>query len=131
MKQKRGTLPAPTLRQKRAIDGLIDAIRGKSDKPLYQVLEDAGYAPESARQWTNVMAGIRPHLQPTLDWMELHRVRIQREMEKKIDFADYNELSNALYKVSHLIQLLSGKATQNIAIAVNRRQELDALIEDE
>lgn len=37
---------------------------------MVQILKDARYADESAKQWTNIMEGLRPHLQPTLDWMD-------------------------------------------------------------
>jgi hypothetical protein len=109
---------------------LKDAIVNGTDKSLVQILKDAGYAPESARQWTNIMEGIRPRLQPTLDWMEVHRARVQAEMEKKVGRASYKDLTCALEVLTHGIQLLGGKPTANIAIAVEHRQRIDQLIED-
>lgn len=105
-------------------------IVGKDNKSLVQVLQDVGYSPESARQWTNIMAGIRPHLQPTLDWLELHRARVQQRMDETIDKADYADLARSLDIVTKNLQLLSGRATANIAVSTGRRQELDKLIDN-
>jgi hypothetical protein len=126
----RGTKPAPTLLQQRAIEGMKAVIVGKDNKSLVQVLQDVGYSPESARQWTNIMAGIRPHLQPTLDWLELHRARVQQRMDETIDKADYADLARSLDIVTKNLQLLSGRATANIAVSTGRRQELDKLIDN-
>lgn len=126
----RGTASAPTLLQQRAIDALKSEILKPTNRSLRQVLVDVGYAPESARQWTNIMEGIRPHLQPTLDWMEMHRAKVQERMDQKIGTASYDELRKALEGLTNGIQLLGGKPTQNIAISAEVRHRIDTLIED-
>jgi hypothetical protein len=85
--------------------------------------------PPSARQWTNIMEGIRPHLQPTLDWMELHRAKVQERMDEKIGTASYDELRKAMEGLTQGIQLLGGKPTYNIAIGIEMRHRIDELIE--
>jgi hypothetical protein len=97
---------------------------------MTDILVKAGYAPESARQWTNIMEGIRPHLQPTLDWMELHRAKVQALMDAKIGSASYDELRKSLEALTNGIQLLGGKPTVNIAISAEVRHKIDRLIED-
>ena len=44
----------------------------------------------------NVITPLRPHLQPTLDWMEKHRAKVQHKMDEKIGTASYDELRKAL-----------------------------------
>jgi len=126
---KRGTKEKPTEKQKRAIDGFKAVLTGKSSKSFRQVLEEAGYAHESAKQWTNIMAGIRPHLQPTIDWTELHRARIQEEMERKVGQASYADLARSLDIVTKAIQLLGGKPTQVLGLPQEDRNRIDRLIQ--
>ena len=75
------------------------------------------------------MKGIRPHLQPTLDWMKMHRAKVQAKMDQLIGNASYDELRKSLEALTHGIQLLGGKPTANIAIAVEHRQRIDQLID--
>jgi hypothetical protein len=56
----RGTKENPTLKQQRAIQLLYTEVTRPTRKSIVQILKDAGYAEESARQWTNIMAGVRP-----------------------------------------------------------------------
>jgi hypothetical protein len=126
----RGDKPTPTLLQHRAVELLKEEILKPTNKSMREVLEDAGYAPATAKQWTNIMEGIRPHLQPTLDWMGMHRTKIMAMMDEHIVFATYDELRKSLEAPTHGIQLLGGKPNANIAIAVEHRQHIDALIED-
>lgn len=116
--------------QMRAIEGMKAVIHGKIKKSVVQVLRDAGYTSESARQMTNVMQGIRPHLKDTIKWMEEHRVRIQVAMDKKVDEAGYEHLTRAMDILTSNMQLLGGKPTANIAIAADVRSRIDQLIED-
>jgi hypothetical protein len=126
----RGTKPVPTLLQQRAIVALRGEILKPTNKSMMQVLVMAGYAPESARQWTNIMEGIRPHLQPTIDWMEVHRQKVMAKMDEHLEFATYDELRKSLEALTNGIQLLGGKPTQNIAISAEVRHRIDTLIED-
>jgi hypothetical protein len=130
----RGTGPATpkkelavTLIKERALKGTK---RYHERKTVTQCLLDAGYAPSSVRQYTNIMRGIRPHLEETIAWMKEHRLRVAAHMEKKIVDASYRDLTQAFDALTENIQLLEGKPTQNIAvIAETRRRELDALID--
>jgi hypothetical protein len=126
----RGTAPTPTLLQQRAIDALRREIVRPTNKSMVQILKDAGYAPESAKQWTNIMEGIRPHLQPTLDWMEVHRQKVMAKMDENLEYATYDELRKSLEALTNGVQLLGGKPTQNIAISAEVRHKIDTLIED-
>jgi hypothetical protein len=99
-------------------------------KSMVGILVEAGYAEESARQWKNIMDGIRPHLRPALDWMELHRQKVMAKMDEHLEYATYDELRKALASLTEGIQLLGGKPTQHIAIGIDVRHRIDQLIED-
>jgi hypothetical protein len=116
-------------RQKKAIALLKEAVVSGSTKSMVTILEEAGYSKESARQWTNVMQGIKPHLAETIDWLEGHRVAIQREMDKKLWRAEYADLARSLNIITHNLQLLQGRPTQNIAISADVRSRIDGLLE--
>ncbi|MFN3658175.1 MAG: hypothetical protein ACK4UO_13040 [Pseudolabrys sp.] len=127
--QKRGTKPTVTRLQERAIEALKKNIIAGNPKSFKEVLREAGYTPETARQYSNIMAGLKPHLQPTLDWMVLHRDRIQTEMENKIGRADYADLARSFKIVTEAMQLLGGKPTAIVQLPAEHRARLDALLD--
>lgn len=126
----RGTKENPTLKQQRAVQLLYTEVTRPTGKSIVQILKDAGYAEESARQWTNIMAGLRPHLKPALDWMEIHRQKVMAKMDEHLEYATYDELRKSLSSLTDGIQLLGGKPTANIAISAKVRHRIDTLIED-
>jgi len=71
-----------------------------------------------------------PYLQPTLDWMEMHRAKIMAKMGPALEFANYDELRKALEALTNGIQLLGGKPPANIAIGVEIRERIGRMIED-
>jgi len=97
-------------------------------KSIEETLLEAGYAAESARQITNVMAGIRPHVEPIVAKMEAHREKVMKEMEDKIGRATYGELVRSLDVSTRNIRLLTGKSTHNFALNAEHRHKLDELI---
>lgn len=128
--QRRGIKAKTTIRQQNAINGILEAIYAHNPKSIIQIFKDAGYADCSAKQYSNIMESIRPHLQSALDWMELHRVRIMCAMDEKVGGATYAELARALDVLTRNHQLLGGKPTHNLAISAVDRSRLDALIDD-
>jgi hypothetical protein len=98
-------------------------------KPIEDTLLEAGYAPNSARQITNVMAGIRPHVEPIVQEMEEHRQTVMTNMKDKVGRATYGELVRSLDVTTRNIRLLTGKSTHNFALQAEHRHKLDALIE--
>ena len=99
-------------------------------KSMVQILKDAGYADQSAKQWSNIMEGIRPHLRPALDWMELHRQKVMSKMDEHLEYATYDELRKSLAGLTEGIQLLGGKPTMNIAISAEVRHRINEMIEN-
>jgi hypothetical protein len=132
-RQRRGTTKTPplTAHQRRAIELFKAELVKGGTKPIKEILRQAGYAEESVRQMVNIMAGIRPHLDPFIEKMEKHRERVMQRMEKKLSSASYADAVRSLDVLTHNMRLLSGKSTDNHAILIeDRRRELDQLIDE-
>src|SRR4051794_6809619 len=105
----RGTKPTPTLNQTRFIALFSEALIKKKPFTLIELLRKAGYSEATANQQINIMAGLKPHIQPTIDWMEKHRVKVQDKMDTTIDGATYGDLTRSLDILTKSMQLLGGK----------------------
>ncbi len=116
--------------QKKAIELFTQQALSGQYKAIEETLLEAGYAPNSAAQISTVMAGIRPYIDPVVERLERHRERVMARMESTVEWADYKDLVRSLDITTKNIRLLSGKSTQNLAIGVERRQELDQLIDE-
>lgn len=88
-------------------------------KTLERLMLDAGYSPESARQQSNILAGIREELQPIVQEMMDHRTEVIAQMKSKINKAKYRDLTDALDKLTKNIQLLSGGKTASEEIRIS------------
>ena len=129
-KQKRGTKPQLTELQTRAVALFRENMYAEKPKPLYALLEEAGYAPESARQWTNIWAGIKQHVEPIVQEMEEHREQVLAMMREKIGQATYGELVRSLDVTTRNIRLLTNKSTHNFALDASHRLRIEQLIEE-
>ena len=128
---KRGTSTnrmRPT--QKRAIALFQQQVLSGQYKSIEDTLLEAGYAPESAKQIINVMAGIRPHIEPIVREMEEHRTEVMARMRETFSRATYGELVRSLDVATRNIRLLTGKSTHNFALQAEHRHRLDQLIDD-
>lgn len=126
----RGTRATPTPMQARAIALFQENIVTNGTKTVEAILLEAGYDPDSAKQQTNIMAGIKPHLEPIVQEMEELRVEAMARMRKTIKGASYGEVTRAVHTLTHNIRLLSGKSTANVAmITREQRERIDELIE--
>src|SRR5437762_2742051 len=127
----RGTKPKPSLQQKRFIELFKKNVLTSGTKGIKEMMEEAGYAPESVRQYSNIMAGIRPHLDPFVQRMDAHREKVMTKMEEKVDMADYASLTRSLDVLTENMRLLTGKTTSNVGVIVgDRRGEIDRLIDE-
>jgi hypothetical protein len=124
------THPRMRPRQKKAIELFKEQVLKGDFKSIEDTLLAAGYAPNSAKQVSNVMEGIRPHVEDTIKWMEDHRLKVQEHMAGKVDSASYAELTRSLDVLTHNLQLLGGKPTANLQLSTEDRARLDNLIED-
>lgn len=123
--------PLITPQQKRAVELFKQNMLADGSKSIEAILLEAGYAPESAKQQSNVMAGIKPHLKTFIEEMEEHREVVITRMKQKVDTAEYGELTRALDVLTRNMQLLGGKPTHNVSLTDERRSELDKLIDDD
>jgi hypothetical protein len=128
--QQRKGRSKPTPMQARAIAGFQTNIMAGGTKSVETILLEAGYKPDSARQQSNIMAGIKPHLDPIVERMEKLRMAAMIRMEKTLNGASYGDLVRAVHTFTHNIRLLSGKTTQNFGVIhEDRRKQIDQLIE--
>lgn len=98
---------------------------------IEDLLLEAGYAPASAKQQTNVMQAIRPHVDDFVKRLERHQDQVLDQMEEKVAEAKYHELARGLDVTVKSARLLSGRSTHNIAvISEDRRKHLEQLLED-
>ena len=116
-----------TPQQKRAVELFKQNMLSGGQKSFEQILIEAGYSPASARQQSNIMAGIRPHLASFIEEMEEHREVVIERMKGKVETADCASLVRALDVLTHNIQLLGGRPTGNLTLTDERRAQLDAL----
>ena len=80
-----------------------------------------GYAPSSAHHGKAAHhPAYKKEMQTFLHKLELHRDRIIERMAATVDKATYNDLSTSLDRVTKVIQLTSGGATEHIAIAARQ-----------
>jgi hypothetical protein len=123
--------PAITPQQKRAIELFKQNMLTNGTRSYEEILIQAGYSKESARQQSNVMAGIKPHLAEFIDEMKEHRDVVIERMKTQVNSADYSSLVRAVDVLSRNIQLLGGKPTHNVLLTDERRAELDGLIDED
>lgn len=123
--------PVKTQRQELALKLIAEALKSRKQFSLAAVLRQAGYAPESVRQSTNIMQSLAPHIDPLVKRIEAHRDKILERMEKTVGKASYKDLARSLESTTKVARLLGGKSTSNLAIIHGeRRRELDALLDD-
>jgi hypothetical protein len=85
----------------------------ETTKTLQELMLLSGYSEESARQQSNILAGIKERLEPIVSEMTEHRNDVVAEMRKKLPKAKYRDLTDALDKLTKNIQLLSGGRTES------------------
>lgn len=102
-----------TIRQQKLIR-LITENLGKEEgcKTLYEMMLEAGLSENSARQQSNIMAGIKDEFEPIVEKMIAERTRAIEAMAGKLSEAKYRDLTDAQDKLTKNIQLLSGKETE-------------------
>jgi hypothetical protein len=115
--------------QKKAIELFTQQALAGVYKPIEETLLQAGYSAESARQISNVLAGIRPHVDPIVERLEAHRDRVLTKMEDGVEQATYGELVRSLDITIRNARLLGGKSTHNLSLMAEHRHRLDELLD--
>ncbi|HKQ06135.1 MAG TPA: hypothetical protein VJ464_13450 [Blastocatellia bacterium] len=126
-----------TEHQKKLIRLITDNLGNSGPaKTLEELMLEAGYSPESARQQSNIMAGIRPQLEPIIEKLQTRRDRAAEAItDKKLDKASARDAAYVVDLLTKNIQLLSGKATErpnNVITGLENLsdEQLDELIKD-
>lgn len=100
-----------TDKQRKLVKLIAENVGLEKPKTLMQMMLEAGYAEETARQQSGILAGIREELDPIVTELEAHRTEVLKRMRKEYSKARYRDLSDSLDKLTKQVQLLSGKAT--------------------
>jgi hypothetical protein len=101
-----------TDKQRKLLQLISENLGLAKPKSMQQMMLDAGYSEASAHQQTTLLVGIREELDPIVQKLEAHRLKVIERMAKKIDAATYRDLTDSLDKTTKNIQLLRGKATE-------------------
>jgi hypothetical protein len=112
----RGDRTTPTPQQRRAIGLFKENMLTNGTRSFEDILLDAGYSPKSARQQSNIMAGIKPHLADFIEEMKEHRDVVMERMKTAVRTADYAALARAVDVLSRNIQLLGGKPSPSLHV---------------
>jgi hypothetical protein len=81
-------------------------------KTLLEMMLEAGYEESTARQQSGILNGIQDQLDPIVQKLEAHRLKVIDRLAKKLDAATYRDLTDSLDKLTKNIQLLRGKPTE-------------------
>lgn len=124
--------PLKTPQQRAALALITKALKSNKPFSITDLLIKAGYAEESARQLTNIMASLKPHIDPIVEKIEKHRDRILSRLDddRVLNQASYGELIRGLHVTTQVSRLIGGKSTQNVAVQHERRAELEQLLAD-
>lgn len=122
-----------TDKQRKLVKLIAENVGLEKPKTLMQMMLEAGYAEETARQQSGILAGIKEELDPIVEKLEAHRLKVIERLAKKLDAATYRDLTDSLDKLTKNIQLLRGKATErpnNVITGLEHLtdEQLDAFI---
>jgi len=124
-----------TAKQKKLLHIFSENIGMKGfTKSMYQMMIEAGYSETSAKQQTTLLAGIQKELEiidPLANIMgELRNkaIKVLKESKDKFEKASLKDLIDSIDKLTKNIQLVSGKPTENIAMASLSKIEQDTKV---
>ena len=92
---------------------------------MYEMMVEAGYSESTARQQTNILAGIRPKLRPLVAQLESAREAALALLPLKITKASYRDLVTAIDRFNASIALFDGEPTSRIAARIEPQTDVD------
>jgi phage terminase small subunit len=98
-----------TDKQRKLVRLLSENLGLAKPKTMLEMMIEAGYSDETARQQSSVLAGIRV---PIVNEMQRHPDEVIKRMRMQISKAKYRDLTDAIDKLTKNIQLLRGEATE-------------------
>ena len=122
-----------TDKQRKLVKLISENVGLAKPKTLLAMMLEAGYAEETARQQSGILNGIQDELDPIVQKLEAHRLKVIDRLSKKLDAASYRDLTDSLDKLTKNIQLLRGKPTDrtnNVITGLENMtdEQLDAFI---
>lgn len=113
---------------------VITEVRNGKIPNLQVIQKKHGYSPQSAKAMKATRTeSYKEVMKPLVQQLEEERQAILDRLPAVRDKAKYRDLTDGLDKVTKTIQLLTGKATENVAIAVlsdEDKEKLDRLLDD-
>lgn len=85
-------------------------------KTMYEMMIEAGYSESTARQQTNILAGLKPKLRPLIEALERERETALKLLASKIEKAPYRDLVGAIDRFTKTVELLTGNPTERANI---------------
>lgn len=115
-----------TIRAQKLV-GLISDNLGNPEggRTMYEMMVEAGYSESTARQQTNILAGIRPKLRPLVAQLESAREAALALLPLKITKASYRDLVTAIDRFNASIALFDGEPTSRIAARIEPQTDVD------
>lgn len=98
---------------------------GKGKRPnITKIAQKKGYSPSMARSGkVQKTKSYQAELSPLVQRLEEERDAVVEALKKKRKGAKYRDLIDGLDKITKNLQLLTGGATQNIAIGVKKMND--------
>lgn len=111
----------PTARQEIAAQLIVEKRRKKGEALL-----EAGYSPNTAIKPSQVTnsAGYKEAEKPFLEMLRLEKESALEAMDKKREKASYADVRQAVESFTKLEQLLTGEATENVAVNIIEKFEV-------
>ena len=126
VKPKKGS---NTQRQQKLIKLISENLGNKNATlSMYDMMLKAGFTESSAKQQSNILAGIKDKVVPIVDAMEKERKRAMTRLSKKISDAKYRDLIDGIDKLTKNIQLLSGHATERTDVVELTDEQAEELL---
>lgn len=118
---KKGRATATTLRPIRVAKEVQAAVVAGRKPQLRKIMLKHGYSKSSALHGkVQQTTAYQQEMTSFADRLSLHREKILKRMEKTVSRAKYSDASLGLDRVTKVHQLLTGGATENVAVKVNQ-----------
>ncbi len=119
---KKTTSKKASVRQKAALTNLV-----ANGGNVAKAMRDAGYSPATARTPKKLLgaSSISSEILIIAELLKEERKRALSNLSKKIKDAKYGDLVDATYKITKTLNLIEGKPTEKIEVALGDERKAD------
>lgn len=101
-----------TGKQKKLIDIMTRNIGNENPQSMYDMMLEAGYAPNTAKQQSGILGGLEGRIDPIVEKMVKLREKAMDRAAQTVSKAKYKDAVKSVDYLTKNIQLLSGKETE-------------------